>query len=74
MCDHAPGISRDRRTGRKARRNSSNRKQVEEVENKQEIVEILEEPEAKVKEEIEPLQLTQEPVDLLVWFSPSMSI
>ncbi|XP_073032426.1 LOW QUALITY PROTEIN: putative clathrin assembly protein At5g57200 [Primulina eburnea] len=40
-------------------------KQVEEVENKQEIVEILEEPEAKVEEEIEPLQLTQEPVDLL---------
>lgn len=34
-------------------------------ENKQEIVEILEEPEAKVEEEIEPLQLTQESVDLL---------
>ncbi|XP_073018570.1 putative clathrin assembly protein At5g57200 [Primulina eburnea] len=41
-------------------------KQGEEVENKDEIVEILEEPEViKIEEEVEPLPLAQEPVDLL---------
>lgn len=59
------GLSWDRRTGEKPEEAASIEKQVEEVENKQEIVEILEEREAKVEEEIEPLQLTQESVDLL---------